>query len=344
MNKIIFSSLMILALAVIPIADAQFGTPAYQKLTQLIIDESENIQAKHVIGFSDKPVMVNLFEGAIIESITVTNEDGKELEFGISGIGDYGSLTIFSAQKNTVIKYNLENMFRQSDNLLTLNIGYPKTFSILFSEKTELIFLNDQIIQLGGKKGISINNGGYANVEYYSKIPKYMEEVSWKENKFDVEIITDSAIEKFNFDQESKSITFQINEKNKFVTVTMEEELLSGPYIILLNDEKIKYNKSMSKENYVSLSIKPQAVGEIIITNSADTDDLTKITSNDTLPVESESIPNYTLPVESESIPNDTLPVESESIPNDYFIWIVFGGVLIIVVIVVIIIMRKIKK
>ena len=332
MNKIIITSLMVLALAVIPIADAQFGTPAYQKLTQLTIDESENIQAKHVTGVSNSPVSVNLFEGAITDSITVTNEEGKELEFGITNMTDYGAVTIFSPHQSAIVKYDLKNMFREVDNLLTLNIGYPKKFSILFSEKTELIFLNDQIIQLGGKKGISINNGGYANVEYYSKIPKYMEEVSWKENKFDVEIITDSAIEKFNFDQESKSITFQINEKNKFVTVTMEEELLSGPYIILLNDEKIKYNKSMSKENYVSLSIKPQAVGEIIITNSADTDDLTKITSNDTLPVE------------SESIPNDTLPVESESILNDYFIWIIFGGVLIIVVIVVIIIMRKIKK
>jgi len=57
MNKIIITSLVVLALDIIPIANAQFGEPAYQKLTQLIIDESENIQAKHVIGFSDKPVI-----------------------------------------------------------------------------------------------------------------------------------------------------------------------------------------------------------------------------------------------------------------------------------------------
>ena len=45
----------------------------------------------------------------------------------------------------------------------------------------------------------------------------------------------------------------------------MEEELLGGPYVILLNDEKIKYTKSSSKENYVLLSIKPESPGEIII-------------------------------------------------------------------------------
>ena len=320
MNKIIITSLMVLALAVIPIADAQFGTPAYQKLTQLTIDESENIQAKHVTGVSNSPVSVNLFEGAITDSITVTNEEGKELEFGITNMIDYGAVTIFSPHQSAIVKYDLKNMFREVDNLLTLNIGYPKTFSILFSEKTELIFLNDQIIQLGDKKGISINTGGYVNVDYYDKIPKIIEEVTWEENKFNVEIITDSQIDEFSFDQEARSISFQVNEKNKFVTLTMEEELLGNSYRILLNNEKIKYSKSINKENYISLSIKPQAVGEIIISNSEYIRDLTQITSN------------------------DTLTEVTTNIPNDYFIWLVLGGALIIIVIVVIIIMKKTRK
>jgi hypothetical protein len=265
MNKIIFLSLMIFALIAVPVANAQFGTPAYQKSTHLIIDELDNIEAKHVIGFSNDPVMVNLFEGVIVESITVTNEDGKELEFAISGMSDYGAVTIFTADKNTIIKYNLKNMLRQSDNLLTLNIGYPKTFGILFSEKMDQIFLNNQLIQLGDKKGISINGGGYVNVEYYSEMPKIIQEVQWKEDKFNVEIITDSEIDEFNFDQESKSISFQVNEKNKFVTINMEEKLLGGPYVILLNDEQIKYSKYSIKENHISLSMKPESSGQITI-------------------------------------------------------------------------------
>ena len=89
--------------------------------------------------------------------------------------------------------------------------------------------------------------------------------MKWEEDKFNVEIITNSKIDRFNFDQASKSISFQVNEKNKFVTISMEEELLGGPYVILLNDEKIKYTKFSSKENYVSLSMKPESPGEIII-------------------------------------------------------------------------------
>jgi len=265
MNKIIFLSLMIFALIAVPIASAQLGAPAYQKSTHLIIDELNNIKAKHVIGFSNDPVMVNLFEGAIPESITVTNEDGKELEFAIVGIGDSGSVTIFSADKNTIIKYDLKDMFWNSDNLLTLNVGYPKTFGILFPEKIDQIFLNDQMIQIGDKKGISINGGGYVNVAYYSEMPKKIQEVQWKEDKFNVEIITDSKIDEFNFDQESKSISFQVNEKNKFVTINMEEKLLGGPYVILLNDEQIKYSKHSIKENHISLSMKPESSGEIRI-------------------------------------------------------------------------------
>ena len=265
MNKIIFLSLMIFALIAVPIASAQLGAPAYQKSTHLIIDELNNIEAKHVIGFSNDPVMVNLFEGAIPESITVTNEDGKELEFAIVGIGDSGSVTIFSADKNTIIKYDLKDMFWNSDNLLTLNVGYPKTFGILFPEKIDQIFLNDQMIQIGDKKGISINGGGYVNVAYYSEMPKKIQEVQWKEDKFNVEIITDSKIDEFNFDQESKSISFQVNEKNKFVTINMEEKLLGGPYVILLNDEQIKYSKYFIKENHISLSMKPESSGEIRI-------------------------------------------------------------------------------
>ncbi len=118
---------------------------------------------------------------------------------------------------------------------------------------------------LGDKKGISINGGGYVDVAYYSEMPKIIQEVQWKEDKFDVEIITDSKIDEFNFDQESKSISFQVNEKNKFVTINMEEKLLGGPYVILLNDEQIKYSKYSIKENHISLSMKPESSGEIII-------------------------------------------------------------------------------
>jgi hypothetical protein len=324
MNNQIYLIVLLLALVtVIPTASAQLslGAEANQKLIEVELNKSEIVNVKHVIAASNMPVSVSLFDGVIPESLVVTNEKGDGKEFGLANDGKGNvSITIFPSKSDVIIKYDLEDASTLYENLWTVRIGYSETFSVLFSEEINLFFLNNNIIQLENNKGISVNNGGNAIIQYYDKIPKITEEVRLDEDKFNVEIMSNSEINEFNFDQASKSISFQVNEKNKFVTVTMEKELLGGPYSILLNDEKIKYTKSITKENYVSLSIKPQAVGEIIISNSEYNNDSTKITSNDTLPV--------------------------ESIPNDYFIWLVLGGVLIIVVVVVIIIIIiiKIKK
>ena len=269
MNNQIYLIVLFLALiTVIPTASAQLslGVEANQKLIEVKLDKSEIVNVKHVIAASNMPVNVNLFNGVISESIIVTNDNGDEKQFGKFNDGKGNeTITIFPSKSNTIIKYDLEDASTLYENLWTIKIEYSETYSVIFSEEIDSFFLNNSIIELKDKKGIAINNGGNVIIQYYDKIPKIIKEVRWEEDKFNVEIITNSKINKFNFDQASKSISFQVNEKNKFVTISMEEELLGGPYVILLNDEKIKYTKSSSKENYVSLSMKPESPGEIII-------------------------------------------------------------------------------
>ena len=240
-KKILIISIICVSFAIIPFADAQlsFGKPAYQKSTELILDETNIVQAKHVISSSSGPVDVYLFENMIEESISVTNKDGEELQFGIVGFGNDASISILEPVKeNAVVEYNLKNIFWKSDSISKLDIGYPITFEIKFEEKTEFIFLNNNLIQLNDKKGISVNGGGYVVIEYYNEIPKIIEEVEWEENKFNVEIITDSKVNGFNFEQTSKSISFEVNEKNKIFSIILPEELLGGPYLVLLDGEK----------------------------------------------------------------------------------------------------------
>ena len=269
MNNQIYLIVLFLALVtVIPTASAQLslGGEANQKLIEVKLDKSEIVNVKHVIAASNMPVNVNLFNGVIPESIIVTNDDGDEKQFGLlnDGRGNQ-SITIFPSKSNTIIKYGLEDASTLYENLWTVKIEYSEKYSILFSEEIDSFFLNNNIIKLGAKKGISVNNGGNVIIQYHDKVSKIIEEVRWEEHKFNVEIITNSKIDKFNFDQELKSISFQVNEKNKFVTISMEEELLGGPYVILLNDEQITYTKYPSKENHISLSMKPESSGEIII-------------------------------------------------------------------------------
>jgi hypothetical protein len=164
---------------------------------------------------------------------------------------------------NTIIEYNLENI-TLIDNLFNVKTSYHEKFSVLFDEPIGLIFVNNNIIFLDDKKGIAINGGGNVDIKFYQNESKIIKEAIWEENKFDVEIITDSEIQSFNFNQPEKSISFQINEENKFVTIIMSEELLGGPYIILLNDEKIQYSKFTQAET-ISLNLKPETTGEITI-------------------------------------------------------------------------------
>ena len=171
---------------------------------------------------------------------------------------------VLPSNQLTIIEYDLENA-SLNDNLFSKEISYPKKFGILFDESINLIFVNNNLIFLDGKKGISVNGGGDTKIEFYSNESKIIEKVVWEENEFNVEIISDSNIQSFNFNQPEKSISFQLNDENKFVTITMSEELLGGPYVTLLNDEQIKHSKFIRDGNIVSLNLKPETPGQITI-------------------------------------------------------------------------------
>ena len=272
MNKNIFLIVAVFSLIlVIPMSHAQLtiGGNAEQKLIEMKLDIDGTVSVKHVVSSSNMPVTVQLFSGTI-SNLVIINEKGEDMfENGANAGIAYDpqgnqSIVIFPSKQNSIIEYNLESIIPE-DNLLTIQTSYAETYSIIFSDEIEMIFLNNNIIFLENKKGISLNYGGSATIQYYSNTPKIIKEVQWEENKFDVEIITDSKIDKFNFEQTSKSISFQVNEEDKLVTIIMSEELLGGPYLIFLDDEKIKFNKTMKNENNIVLNIKPEVSGEIVI-------------------------------------------------------------------------------
>ena len=267
MNSKIISAIIIFGLiTVIPTVYGQLtiGSEAKQESIEVKINTNGEISVKHIVSSSNMPASLPLFIGEI-SNLIITNELGEEIDSGIAndGIGNE-SVLILPSNQLTIVEYNLENA-NLNDNLFTTEISYPQRFSVLFEESIDLIFLNNNPIFFDGKKGISINGGGDAKIEFYSNESKIIEKVVWEENEFDVEIISDSNIQSFNFNQPEKSISFQLNDENKFVTITMSEELLGGPYVTLLNDEQIKYSKFIRDGNIVSLNLKPETPGQITI-------------------------------------------------------------------------------
>jgi hypothetical protein len=266
MNTKIISAILIFGLiTLIPTVYGQLtiGTEAQQESIEIEINTSGEISVKHVVSSSQMPATLPLFIGEI-SNLIITNELGEEIDSGIASDGFAPFVLLLPSNQLTIVEYNLENA-NLNGNLFTTEILYPQTFSVIFDESINLIFLNNNIIFFDGKKGIAINGGGDAKIEFYSNESKIIEKATWEENEFDVEIISDLEIQSFNFSQPDKRISFQINDKNKPVTISMSEELLGGPYVTLLNDEKIEYSKYVRNGNIVSLNLNPETPGQITI-------------------------------------------------------------------------------
>ncbi len=267
MNQKIISTIIIFGLlTVIPTAYGQLslGSEAKQELIEVKINPDGEINVKHVVSPSNMPTTVPLFLGEI-SNLIITDDLGEEINSGTANDAK-GNLSVLSlpSNQNSIITYNLENM-KINNNLFNTEISYPQKFSVIFEESINLIFLNNNVLFLDDKKGVAINGGGNMKIEFYSTESKIIEKATWEENEFDVEIITDSEIQSFNFNQPEKSFSFQVNDENKFVTITMSEELLGGPYVTLLDDEKIKYTKFVRDEGIVSLNLKPETTGQVTI-------------------------------------------------------------------------------
>jgi len=262
-KKIIVIITILMVFTIFPASNAQLslGAEADQKSIEVEISSSGEVNVKHVVKPSNFPVSVDLFDGTVSD-ISITNESGDERDLAV--VGDNDAVLIFPSNQNSIVEYSLEDVLILNDNLWSFEFSYPQFVSIIIPEEIDRVYVNNIPIQLGDKKGIGCH-GCFMNLQYYSTIPKIIQEVEWKEDSFFVEIITDSEIEKFNFDQSLKSISFQVNEENKFITTIIPLELLWEPYVVFLNDEKIKYYKYMDNETHVSLNIKPETSGEISI-------------------------------------------------------------------------------
>ena len=267
MNQKIISTIIIFGLlTVIPTAYGQLslGSEAKQELIEVKINPDGEINVKHVVSPSNMPTTVPLFLGEI-SNLIVTNDLEEEINSGTANDAKGNlSVLLLPSNLNSIITYNLENM-KINNNLFSTEISYPQKFSVIFEESINLIFLNNNVLFLDDKKGVAINGGGNMKIEIYSTESKIIEKATWEENEFDVEIITDAEIQSFNFNQPEKSLSFQVNDENKFVTITMSEELLGGPYVTLLDDEKIKYTKFVRDEGIVSLNLKPETTGQVTI-------------------------------------------------------------------------------
>ena len=256
--------IIILLILVIPTATAQevsIAEKANQKSIIVTINEAGDIHVIHIVSSSNSPKQVELIDGEI-ENLIITDEEGEEKMVTI--IGNNDAVLIFPSSSNTIIEYDLKDVLFLKNNLWTLDFLYLETTSFILPEKLDLIFVNDRPVYLGDKKGFSCH-GCQVVLEYSFNEPKNIIGVNWENQEFDIEMQTFASIENFEFDQPAKEISFEVKESNQYITTIIPLELLWGPYVAFLDDEKILFQDYNNNGTHVWINMKPNAPGEISI-------------------------------------------------------------------------------
>jgi len=263
MKTEILGFLVILSLiVVIPIADAQIsiGQKANQKSVEVIINSEGEVHVKHIVHKSSLPTDLELIYGTV-SNVSVTNEEGDELLFSMN---DDRTLLVQPSNEESIVEYDLEHALIQTNGVWTWSFRYLETTSFYFPDEAKLIFSNERPVYLDEKKGISCH-GCQMVLEYSINEPKILENVTWEDKEFEVEILTHSNIDNFVFDQPTRSISFDVSNENQFVTTIIPLELLWNPYVVFLDDEKIFFHEYNNDGTHVWLSLKPETSGIISI-------------------------------------------------------------------------------
>ena len=264
MNTEIFGFLIILLIiSIIPVVDAQIsiGEKAVQKSVEVSINSVGEVHVKHVVGPSNLPKDLELILGTV-SNLSVTNEQGEEKLFSI--LGDNKGVLIETSKEDSIIEYDLDHVLSQKDNVWTWSFRYLETTSFIFPEEVDLIFVNERPVYFDETKGMTCH-GCQMVLEYSINEPKIFKNVKWADKEFVVEIRSHSNIDKFIFDQPTKSITFNVSEKNRFITTIIPLELLWEPYLVFLDDEKIFFHGYINNGPHIWLNMKPETSGEITI-------------------------------------------------------------------------------
>ena len=252
-------------LIIIPTANGQISNEeSNQKSIEVIINKTGDVHVKHVIKPLDSPTQIDLIEGEK-SNITVKDQDGNDIVHG--SVGENEFLMIFPLNDFTIVEYDLSDQLLLIDNFWTWDFLYLESTIFIFPEEIGLVYVNDRPAYLGGAEGITCH-GCQMNLEYSLDEPIFFEKLKIQEKEFLIETNTWGEINPISFDPLLKGIKFEVLEKNRFVTTIIPIALLSEPYQVFLDGEKIFFHEYLSNSTHVWLNMRPQNSGEVSITGT----------------------------------------------------------------------------
>ncbi len=271
--KRIFYSLIVLTIFIssLPLVSAQLtlGEPAIQKLIKITIDEQGEVHVLHEIKKSQKVVQVDTIDGAV-SNLKVVDVEGNDVEYGTIGIESVTGITIFPSEEDVIIEYDLDDALFYKDGMWVWDFFNEETTTIIFPKGVDLLFVNNSPVLLQDAKGITCYGRSQnaicdAYIEYVINESTKLTKVHWEDRNFVVGIRTLAEVSSFNFDQPTKSMSFNVNRDKQLITLIIPLELLWNPYEVYLDDQKILKHEFFSNSTHVWLNIRPENSGTIQI-------------------------------------------------------------------------------
>ena len=265
MNFPLVVFLIFTILIIFPTANGQIPIEeSKQKSIEVIINQTGDVHVKHVIKPLGLPAQIELIDGNK-SNITVKDQGGNDILNGSVGSNEF--LMIFPLDDFTIVEYDLSDQLLLIDNFWTWDFLYLESTIFKFPEEIDLVYVNDRPAYLGEAEGITCH-GCQMILEYSLDEPILIEEIKIQEKEFLIETRTWGEINPISFDPLLKEVKFEVLEKNRFVTTIIPIALLSEPYQVFLDGEKMFFHEYLSNSTHVWLNMRPQNSGEVSITGT----------------------------------------------------------------------------
>jgi len=242
-------------------AQISIGSPAEQISVEITIESDGDAHVVHLIKQSNTVIQLDIIPGTV-QNLDVKGVNGGYIQHAI--IGDNVGVSIFPTRESVVVEYDLDDVLFFNKDVWVWAYNYPVVTTFYFPDGVDLVFINTRPIDIGTSEGIKCH-GCNAKLQFAIDEPVVINEVKWEDQKFDVLIRTSAGINSFNFNQPAKSMSFDINTAQRFVTLIVPLELLWNPYEVYLNDEKIIKHEFSQNSTHVWVNIRPNSVGTVQI-------------------------------------------------------------------------------
>ncbi len=262
-KKLVLAIISIALISFVIPASAQqvsIGTPASQTV-EVEINENGKVHVTHIVKQRNQINQVTLVNGTM-KNLKVVDEKGNEPQYATIGSE---SITLFPRNSDVTIEYDLEDIgIEKIGETWRWYFYYKGSPVLIFPEKVDLVFANEKPVKIDDMRGMKCHGCGVV-IEYVLDEPIQEKIVEWEDREFVVGIRTLEEISSFNFDQPRRSISFDVNEGNQFVTLIIPLELLWKPYDVYFNEKNILKHEFWSNETHAMLNVKPNSTGNLLI-------------------------------------------------------------------------------